>query len=237
MVHVSITNRSVSRWFILLTVLFLSFSTLYLAWPRLQGAYRFIPVDIAIRRYYQTSEIPTERLPVLVRFSQEAIELHDHYRFHNRLSVLHWLRAIDPLTPALERRGEYVAAESEARIALTTNPADPHAWSRLATIRWILHEEPEDIIRPWKMSIFTGRITAPLISSRVELGLAFFDQLDDEAIHMLRDQLLLGWRMQAGSLVKVIAARDRSLQKTRSLIDRIDPEAMAELEEWIERIP
>lgn len=212
-------------------------SVAMLAWPRLQASYRFLPVDIAVKRYYQTSEIPTERLPVLIRFSNEAIDYHDHYRFHDKLSMLHWLRALDPLTPALQRRDEYLKAEQEAVETVRRNPGAPAVWSRIALIRWILHDEPENILGPWKMSIFSGRTTAPLISQRVEIGLAYHPFLDDEGVAMLRDQLLLAWRMQPGSLMKVLAARDRSLQITRELLAQTAPDALAEMEVWIERFP
>ena len=89
----------------------LALAVLLLSWPRFQASFRYLPVDIAIQRYYDDQQIPTDRLPVLVRFAEEAIRRSDHYRFHDGLSQLHLLRALDPYTPALERRPAYRLAE------------------------------------------------------------------------------------------------------------------------------
>jgi hypothetical protein len=209
---------------------------LSLSWPRLQASLRFLPVDIGIARYYKDREIPTDRLTVLIRFGDEAVGFHDHYRYHNGLSLLHYLRALDVYTPARERRGAYRQAESAGMATLSRAPAQPAAWLRLATIRWILHDEPEAIIQPWKMSIFTGRTHSSLYTHRVEVGLAQRAFLDDEGVAMLRDQLLLAWKTRPGTLIQVLARRDRKLLTTRGLLEFTDPEALDEMEAWLERI-
>jgi len=214
----------------------MAIAVLMLAWPRLQASYRYLPVEFAIERYYATREIPTDRLSVLIRFAREAIEHHDHYRFHDGLSVLHLLRAMDVMTPALERRAEYQAAEAEAMESLQRAPAQPSAWARLAMIRWILRDEPENIVTPWKMSVFTGRTETTLLKQRVEIGLAFQQNLDDEALAMLRDQLLLAWRTQPGSLVHALSQRDPNLHVARKLIGDTDPTALADMEAWLAKL-
>ena len=209
---------------------------LLLAWPRLQASYRYLPVEIAIDRYFTSREIPSDRLPVLIRYAEESIGYQDHYRFHDGLSMLHLLRAQDYATPAMERRGAYEEAASEAEASLYRSPAQSDTWVRLAVIRWILHEEPESILAAWKMSIFTGRTHSSVIIPRMEIGLAHREYMDEEAVSMLRDQLLLAWRMQAGSLIRVLHARDRGLAITRPLIENTDPAALLEMETWIERL-
>lgn len=209
---------------------------LALAWPRFQASFRFLPVDRALARYQADREIPSDRLPVLVEFARAAIGRHDHYRYRDGLSQLHYLRGLDPYTPALERRPAYREAEAEAVNSLRQAPAQPEAWLRLAMIRWILRDETEDIVMPWKMSIFTGRTHSGLYAHRVELGLAHRAFLDEEAIAMLRDQLLLAWRTQPGTLIQVLARRDRSLAVTRGLLAFNDPSALQEMEAWLEKI-
>ena len=211
-------------------------SVLALSWPRLQASIRYLPVEIAIKRYYATREIPTDRLPVLISFSEQAVAHQDHYRYRDGLSMLHLLRAIDFKTPALERRDAYASAASEAEASLQRAPSQPSLWLRLARLRWILHEEPEAVIAAWKMSIFTGRSTVPLVTQRVEIGIAFRADLDDEAVAMLRDQLLLAWRLKPGSLIQVLASRDRELEVTRELIENSDPSALTDMEAWLAKL-
>ena len=225
-----------ARYFILATAGLLAILVLSLSWPRFQASFRYLPVDIAISRYYIDHEIPSYRLAILVEFAQQAIGYHDHYRYHEGLSVLHYLQALDPYTPALERRPAYRLAESEAIASLQVAPAQAATWLRLATVRWILHDEPEDIIGPWKMSIFTGRTISTQFANRVDIGLSQHEFMDAEAVAMLRDQLLLGWRAQQRSLVRILARRDRDLVVARELLAETDPLALADMEAWLEKL-
>jgi hypothetical protein len=225
-----------SRYATVMLVGMVALAVLALAWPRLRASYRFLPVDIAIQRYNQDREIPSDRLEILMRFANEAIGYDNHYRYHEGLSLLHHLRAADINTPALERLDEYRATEAAAVASLQRAPAQPAVWMRLATTRWILHDEPETVVEPWKMSIFTGRTDSSLMVFRAELGLAYRQYLDTEAVAMLADQLLLAWRLQPGSLMKVLVAWDRELLLTRPLLENTDPVALAEMEMWLENL-
>jgi len=224
------------RYFVSGLVGLLTIGVILLAFPRLQASFRFLPVEIAIKRYYTTGEIASDRLPVLIGFSEQAISYHDHYRFHDGLSLLQILRARDFNTPALERREAYLTAAAEAARSLQGAPAQPATWLRLASLRAILHEEPEAIIAAWKMSVFTGRTVVQLFAQRIDLGLYYFRRLDDEAVPMLRDQLLLAWRISPGTLVRVLHTRDRGLDVTRGLIESSDPAALEEMEAWLEKL-
>ena len=224
------------RYSILTATIALAAAVLMLAWPRFQASFRYLPVDLAIERYFATREIPSDRLAVLIRFANQAISIHDDYRYHNGLSLLQQLRAIDLNTPALERIDAYRAAEAEAVESLKQSPAQPMAWLAIANIRWILRDEAAEIISPWKMSIFTGRTDSSLIVQRIEIGLAYREYMDAEAIAMFRDQLLLGWRMQPGSVMQVLAHRDADLRVTGDLIANTDPAALAEMEAWLGKL-
>lgn len=212
-------------------------ATLTLSWPRLLASYRYLPVDIAIERYFTTREIPSDRLDVLIKFANQAIAHQDNYQYHNGLSMLQLLRALDLSTPAMERLNAYRAAEEEALASIKKAPAQPAVWLRIANIRWILHDEPADILAPWKMSIFTGRTDYTLIAQRIEIGLAHREFMDEEAVSMFRDQLLLGWRMQPGTVIQVLAGRDHTLTITKALIQNTDPVALEEMEAWLAKLP
>jgi hypothetical protein len=225
-----------SNLLVIASVSLVSVAVLALSWPRLQASFRYLPVDIAISRYHSDQQIPSDRLEVLIDFTHQAIAYHDNYRYHDGLSLLHYLRGLDVFTPALERREAYRQAAAEAMTSLLQAPAQPTAWLRLATLRWILHDEPETIIQPWKMSIFTGRTHSSLFAQRVEMGLAQREFMDQEAVAMLRDQLLLAWRARPGTLIRVLARRDRELVVTRALLASTDPEAVEEMEAWLEKL-
>lgn len=209
---------------------------LYLSTPRLLSSIRYLPVDRALDTYYRDKQIPSDRLTVLIRFAGEAIGRHDHYRYRDGLSQLHYLRGLDVQTPARERRAAYRSSETEAVESLRQAPVQSAVWLRLATIRWVLRDEPETIIGPWKMSVFTGRTYTTLYNRRVEIGLAFMDQLDEEGRAMLRDQVRLAWKLRPGILVQVLERRDPGLNRIRGLLAGSDPQTVDEMEAWIEKL-
>ncbi len=224
------------RYLSLASVFVIALVTLNLAWPRWLASFRYLPVDIALDRYFESGEIPSDRLPVLIDFAHQAIASNDHYRFHRGLSVLHLLRAIDTKTPPIERRDAYIAAAAEARSSVQTAPAQSAVWLRLAYVSWVLHEEPADILAAWKMSIFTGRTDQSQFRQRLEIGIAHRMFMDEEAVAMLRDQIFLAWRGQPGILIGVLKSYDKSLAVTRPLVENSDPVAFREMEAWLEKL-
>jgi hypothetical protein len=218
------------------TIALLCLAVLMLAWPRMKASFRFLPVDLAIERYYKEREIPSRRMLTLMDFSRQAIEYHDHYRYHDGLSFLYYLRAIDINTPALERREAYRLAETESIESLQRAPAQPETWLRVATVRMILHDEPETIVEPWKMSIFTGRTHSTLLVPRVDIGLSQLAFMDNESRAMLRDQLLLAWDLKPRELLQVLKWADPLLDKTRGLAGATDPVALQEMRDRLEKI-
>jgi len=213
----------------------LALAALALAWPRLWASLRYLPVDHAIERYYAEREIPTQRMQTLIGFAQGALARHDHYRYHDGLSLLHYMRGLDPYTPALERREAYRAAEQQALEVVRRAPAQPEAWLRAAAVRSMLRDEPEQVLAPWRMSVFTGRTHSTLLVPRVGVGLPYLEFMDAETRSMLRDQLLLAWNLKPRELWPVLMQRDPALARTRSLIGSIAPEVLSELEARLEK--
>jgi hypothetical protein len=226
----------ISQLSILLLAALLGAATLTLAWPRFKASYRFLPVDLAIERYYETREIPSHRMLTLIGFARQSLARHDHYRYHDGLSFLHYLRGLDIHTPALERRDAYRAAEAEAIETVRRAPAQPEAWLRIATVRSILRDEPETVLEPWRMSVFTGRTHSTLMAPRVGIALPYLDYLDAEGRSMLRDQMLLAWSLKPVELLRELKARDPQLARSRELLETYAPAALAEMEERIEKV-
>lgn len=229
-------NSRSRQWSVTALALLVTLATLALAWPRMKASVRFLPVDLAIERYYETREIPTHRMLTLLGFARQALEFHDHYRYHDGISFLHYLRGLDVYTPAMERRAEYRQAESAAVEAVKRAPAQPEAWLRIATVRSILRDEAPDVIEPWKMSVFTGRTHSTLLVPRVGIGLPYLELMDAESRAMLRDQLLLAWALKPVELLRELKQRDRMLERTGDLIGGWDPAALVEMEARIEKV-
>jgi hypothetical protein len=227
--------KSKQLWVVMLAAL-AGVALLTLAVPRMKASLRFLPVDLAIEVYYQEREIPTRRILTLIGFAEQAIAHHDHYRYHDGLSFLYYLRGLDRYTPALERRPAYRESEAQAIETVKRAPAQPEAWLRIATVRSVLRDEPDTVIEPWKMSIFTGRTHSTLLVPRVEIGLPLTGQMDAEATAMLRDQLLLAWELKPVELLRALKQHDPGLARTRALAGNINPAAVTEMEARIEKV-
>ena len=63
---------------VVLLVMLLALATLSLAWPRMKASYLFLPVDLAIGRYYEQREIPTHRMLTLMGFAGESRDCRGH---------------------------------------------------------------------------------------------------------------------------------------------------------------
>ena len=228
-------NRG-KEWRLWLALVGLAAFTVALAWPRLHASLRYRPVDLAIDAYYASRDIPTARLPVLIGFAEDAIGVRDHYRYRDGLSQLHYLRGLDVYTPARDRRGAYRASEREAMAAVSRAPAQPQAWLRIAAIRAVLRDEPETVIAPWRMSVFTGRTHSTLLVPRAGVGLAYADEMDRESRAMLRDQLLLAWSHDARALARELKSRDPNLLAVRTVLGGMRPDVVSKMEAILEKI-
>ena len=138
-------------------------------------------------------------------------------------------------TPALERRGAYRSSEKEAIETVKRAPSQPEAWLRIATVRSILRDEPEDILPPWRMSVFTGRTHSTLLAPRVGVALPYLEFMDDETRAMLGDQLLLAWALKPTELSRELKARDPRLERTRALVGKTAPGVLSDMEERLEK--
>ncbi len=223
-----------------LAILLLSVFCLAALWfsgPRFYAGLRFVPVELALSRYFEDRILPSDRLQSLIKFADQAIKAHDHNRYRDGLSLLHYLRGQDPNTPAMERRKAYRLSEAEALESLRAAPARAATWLRVAKIRALLREEPETVIEPWRMSIFTGRTQSHLMVGRIDLGLQYLDAMDSEALSMLRDQLMLAWRTDRRSVAGVLRYRDPGLAKVRQLIGTLDAAVLAQMEAQLDGNP
>ena len=190
----------------------------YLAWPRLHASLRYLPVDTAINRYYDTADVPALQLEGLQQRAADAIGIHPHHRYWDGLSLLHYLQATDTDNPLHKRREAFEESITAAEASLRRAPAQPRAWLRIAQARSWLRYPPEQVIEALKMAIYTGRVEPSMFLTRLALGLAYMPRMDGEALAMLRDQVLLAWQLQPRLLANALKNGDLRLDPLVQLL-------------------
>jgi hypothetical protein len=201
-----------------------------LAWPRLQAAVLYLPVDAAIDRYFETRELPVAQLDALAARAREAIDAHPHHRYLDGLSLLHYLQALDVSRPPGSRSEALHAAIGAAEGALRLAPAQPSTWLRVAHARSALREGREQVLPPLELSILSGRVDPVLVLPRLELGLRYLDGMTPEARSLLRDQAVLAWRLNDRALVQSVREGRVKVGALRTLLGPVGADVLAELE-------
>jgi hypothetical protein len=206
---------------------------LTLSWPRLQASLKFLPVDTAISNYWKTREFDNAQLTGLIERAEEAIALHDHYRYFESLSELQLLSSQDMGRSFWERRQALENSITSAEQALIRAPSRPRNWLRIARAREFLTYPPETVIPALKMSILTGRVEPTLMLSRLELGLRYLAALDTEGIRLLRDQAVLTWTIQQRDMLKRIKSGSLSFDLLRQVLAGSNDEIVKEVEAYL----
>ena len=224
----------VKQYSLVLPLVALACALLFLSWPRLQASVRYLPVDTAISRYFDSREIPAAQLEGLVARARESLDLHDHYRYWDGLSLLLYLRGLDDRTPAWKRR---MALQQSIRAGVEVvqrAPAKPRVWLRIAQIRAYLGQPQEQVIAALKMSILTGRVEPTLLLARLELGYRYLPLLDAETVSLLRDQTVLTWKVQPRELLSLINAGKVDFVRVKTLLAGGNEDIIAEMEGGLE---
>ncbi len=224
----------VSRYSLVLLAAALAGVGLFLSWPRLQASVHYLPVDTAISKYFASREIPSAQLPGLMSRARESISMHDHYRYRDGLSLLHYLRGLDNHTPAWERRPELYRSIEAATEVVRRAPAKPRVWLRIARIRAFLGKPEEEVIPALKMSILTGRVEPTLLLARLELGYGYLPSLDEETVSLLRDQTVLAWRVDRRGLLLKINAGLIEFTRVRTLLEAGYGNIILEMEDGLD---
>lgn len=204
-----------------------------LAWPRLHASWTYLPVDTALAKYFATREIPTAQLQPLIGVANDSLRIHNHFRFWEGLSLLHYLHAQDAATPGWERRPALRRSLRAARESVRRAPANPRVWLRMARIQAVLGAPEDQVLPPLRMSILTGRVEPNLMLSRLELGYRYHAGLDAETVALLRDQTVLAWRVEPARLIGAIRAGRLDFERMRALLSG-NEDILAEMEARID---
>ena len=225
-----LTKSLLFRYTMILIIGVAVFILLSLSWPRLRASLRYLPVDTAISKYWETREADTGQLDALIVRAQESIALHDHYRYWGGLSELQILSGQDMSKPYWQRRQILEQAIGSATHGVERAPAQPRAWLRIARTRAFLGYSQDEVIPAWKMSILTGRVEPTLMLTRLELGLMYFNGLDDEAVSLLRDQAVLTWAVHRREVLKRLKGGALDIGLMRGVLSGRHEDILAEME-------
>jgi hypothetical protein len=210
--------NAIRRWFLVFAALASAAALLLLAVPRLQASLEFLPVDTAIKRYFREGEVPSAQLDALKARTRGAIAIHPHYRYHDALSLLNYLQAIDERGKPWLQRPALRRAVSAGLASTARAPAQPRTWLRIARARSVLGDDPAEIAAALELSILAGRVEPSLLLPRLELGYAHLDRLAPDTVDLLRDQTLLAWRVDERGFRRAVQAGRLDVSRVESVI-------------------
>lgn len=221
----------VSKSLPILLILLLGGFLVFLAYPRLHASLVYLPVDTAIKNYYDTREVPAAQLEGLQRRAQDAIAILPHHRYWEGLSLLLHLQAVDSGNPLHQRRSAFEQAIEAAETSLELAPAQPRTWLRTAQARAWLRYPPADVIAAYEMAVLTGRVEPSMFSTRLTLGLAYLPRMDAAGRAMVRDQLLLAWGMRRQDVIRAMKSGELRLSDIEPLLQGAHQDVLDEIEE------
>ena len=224
-------SRDPARIGLSVLVLALAAALVAMAWPRLRASIAYLPVDTALARHWSGTTPPPDQLAALSERATRAIDLHDHYRYRDGLSILAYLRAQAPgLSP--DQRRALLAASGEAAIeSVRQAPMKPAGWLRVALARQYLGEAPASIAAPLLMSVYTGRVEPTLQLLRLAVLYDLQRHLDDNGRRLLLDQTLLTWQLQPRELVREIRSGRIPYDRIAGVLARAHPGVLGDIDE------
>jgi hypothetical protein len=214
-------------------VAILAVSTLALAWPRLQAALTFLPVEAAIERYYLDHQPPYAALDDLIARATRSAMLQPQQRYWSGLVLLHYLQANDATRPLYAQRESYEAAAAAADASLALAPVQPRTWLyRSLALGWLSFRDT-GLADSFKASVYTGRVEPALLLTRLRLGYARLGQLDAEARGLLRDQTLLAWRLRERDFSVALRRGELDLRRVAVVLTPADAPLLQQMEDAV----
>jgi hypothetical protein len=228
-------NSLLYRYSLILVIGVTAGLLLNLSWPRLQASLSYLPIDTAISRYWETREFDRTQLNGLIKRAEQSIATHDHYRYWEGLSELQILKGQEPGKPIWLRRPALEKAISAAEEAIRRAPSKPRNWLSIARAKSMLLYPPEEVVAALKMSILTGRVEPTMMLVRLELGLLYLQELDAEGAQLLRDQAVLTWTSQQGTMLRRIKSGAMDLDQLREVLSSNNQAIISEMEAHFEK--
>ena len=220
---------------LLLLVILIAGGSTFLAWPRLHASINYLPVDTALNRYYAGESISKDQLPALISRSEASLEIHDHSRFREGLSVLLYLHGLDEERLLHDRLISFKDSRQASIMVLSRAPSKPATWLRLARLHTILQDQANEVIKALEMSIRSGPVEPALLLGRLELGYRFADEMGSESLDLLRGQTRLAWTLREKEFFNALETGTINPEAVRSVMSETDPVLMDDVEAKIAR--
>ena len=210
---------------------------LYLGIPRTIAAFIMLPDDRTLRNIRAGEAVEPQRLEWFVTSRRRALAWIESGRVRNDLGLAELLLAL-PAEPEAEPDQERIGRASGAfHDGLSSAPASPHAWTRLAYAEMLAAGPSSSVASALTMSMLTARYEPDLLFARLELCLinwSYFSRSDRDQV---LDQVRIAWRQAPDRLVKV-AIGSNGLGAVRAALART-PKDLSEFEQrlrdWTER--
>ena len=202
-----------------------------LSWPRLHAAWSYLPVESAIRDFWNEGALEPERLAKMRQRAGAVVSENPHPRYWEGLSLLHYLQGARPDMTLFDQREALESSVQAAEASLRLAPVQPRLWMRTADAMDWLSFYPEPALDALKMSVLTGRVEPMLQLSRLRLGYARVQALDEEGLDLLRDQTVLAWKMRQREVANAIRKGDLQLLRIRFVLSTTHPDVLAEIED------
>ncbi|HKX56282.1 MAG TPA: hypothetical protein VJN01_09275 [Xanthomonadales bacterium] len=224
--HSSIIRQTLAYTCLALLV----FLVVLMAWPRWLAYLQFLPVQ-QVRIQLFASGSKAHDLDGLIARSHRAIAAHDTYSFHSTLSLLHYLRGIDPGTSLNERRLSLDQSMLSARASLQGAPLQPDQWLLMSQAGSQVFFPARELAAYFRMAIWSGRVEPTHLINRLQIGFALQAQLDEEGLGLLRDQVLLAWNLRQREFVTAIRNGQLNRQRIAALLALTHPDVLREMED------
>jgi len=222
-------KKHMHRYVLILCAAIFAIVLLSLSWPRFKASVHYLVVDAAIENYWETNEINSSQLDALIIRTREAIAMHDHYRYWEGLSQLQTLSGMDEDKPYVARRQVLEQSLVSAEEVVRRAPARPDTWLRIARTSAFLGKPQQEVTAAWLMSVLTGRVEPTLMPLRLELGFRNYESLDNKSLILLRDQLLLTWRLHRRSVVERLVSGAIEFDRVKALLADYNRDVLAEM--------
>jgi hypothetical protein len=203
---------------------------LVMSWPRLRASVHYLPVDTAMSNYWESRELDDAQVEGLILRAEEAIAIHDHYRYWAGLSELKIISSQSMSKSLWQRRQALESAIETAEEAVRRAPSNPRVWLRIARTKEVLGRPAQQIIPPMVMSILTGRVEPTLMLARLELGLRHLSSMNEANARLLQDQVVLTWSMHQRAMAARIKSGNLNLDVLRGVLDQSQAAIIAEME-------
>lgn len=182
---------------------------LVLAVPRLFAAVTLLPSAPAQERMQNMQPVATRGIERLIRNQRRALVWHPNGRTWTDLGLAQLLLAERLIDDDPQARSRFDSARRALTEGLSTAPANPFAWSRLAYTKAVLDGWTPQAISTLRMAFITGPFEPRLLWPRLRLSLSAWPVIPPEDQEMVLQQLRQGWEADPETLTALVSRTGR----------------------------